>query len=427
MSVPSSATVFIFRLGIYGLRNIDFLTETQTKPASKGYLTVKDNEFVNIIYHQPTTPLHVDLEWDALKISRLNCHTESNFGHDFLWVSPLQWAQLYPPSADSFYNWPRHYDFTRHSQRFMAYIPLHKDRFSLYGLTAFCSNMGLVGLGTHFCSRSHSPKTYWYGEQKGCPVHVQLENSETLSLLTVFWHRDDHLAKPYLIVTTSKQRTFTLGPCFAPPKIDTKNVFSESGGDILGLYYDKSLGITSFTSMGTVCRPRESSSSRTPNHSAPITRHSDMIYLLHTSPFGGFASQASLKNVISLKACYVGSRCKGMLLVYKGDTTCTLGQWYENTQAQPDVQEIYFQHDNVLRFHLMQGKGNKQFLARVESLPKVFPLDTSDKCIDMVYGDDIVWLFSEYSDIIFRGSEVISTCNTDRRSSSAFPMVISGF
>lgn len=141
-----------------------------------------------------------DDKHQALKISRLNCHTESNFGHDFLWVSPLQWAQLYPPSADSFYNWPRHYDFTRHSQRFMAYIPLHKDRFSLYGLTAFCSNMGLVGLGTHFCSRSHSPKTYWYGEQKGCPVHVQLENSETLSLLTVFWHRDDHLAKPYLIV-----------------------------------------------------------------------------------------------------------------------------------------------------------------------------------------------------------------------------------
>lgn len=75
-----------------------------------------------------------------------------------------------------------------------------------------------------------------------------------------------------------------------------------------------------------------------------------------------------------------------MLLAYKGDTRCTLGQWYENTQAQPDVQEIYFQHDSVLRFHLMQGNGNEQFLARIEFLLKVSPLDTSDKFIDIVYG-----------------------------------------
>lgn len=65
MSVPLSATAFVFRLGIYGLRNIDFLTETQTGPANEGELTVKHNEFINIIYHQPTTPLHVDLEWDV--------------------------------------------------------------------------------------------------------------------------------------------------------------------------------------------------------------------------------------------------------------------------------------------------------------------------------------------------------------------------
>lgn len=62
----------------------------------------------------------------ALKISQLSCCTELNFGHDFLWVSPLQRAQLYPPSPDSFYDWPRHYDFIRNSQRFMAYIPLHE-------------------------------------------------------------------------------------------------------------------------------------------------------------------------------------------------------------------------------------------------------------------------------------------------------------
>ena len=65
MSVPLSVTAFIFRFGMYGLRNIDFLTETQTNLASRGDLAVKGNEFINIIYHQPATPLLVDLEWDV--------------------------------------------------------------------------------------------------------------------------------------------------------------------------------------------------------------------------------------------------------------------------------------------------------------------------------------------------------------------------
>lgn len=141
-----------------------------------------------------------DTKHQALKLSRLSCHAKWDFGHNFLWVSPLQWAHLYPLSADSFYDWPRHSDFARHSQRFMVYIPLHEDGFRMYGLTAFCSDKGLVGLGTHFCSRSHSLKSYWYGEQRGCPVHVQFGNSEAVSLLTVFWHRNDHLKRPYLIV-----------------------------------------------------------------------------------------------------------------------------------------------------------------------------------------------------------------------------------
>lgn len=75
-----------------------------------------------------------------------------------------------------------------------------------------------------------------------------------------------------------------------------------------------------------------------------------------------------------------------MLIIYKGDTRCTLGQWYENTQAQPDVQEIHFQHENVLRFHLMEDNDNNQFLTQVESLSRGSLLETSDKFIDMVFG-----------------------------------------
>ena len=83
----------------------------------------------------------------------------------------------------------------------MEYIPLQEDGSRMYGLTTFCSNKGLVGLVTHFCcSQSCSPKSYWYGEQKGCCIHVQFEDSETVSQLTVYWHQNDHLVKPYLIV-----------------------------------------------------------------------------------------------------------------------------------------------------------------------------------------------------------------------------------
>lgn len=59
--VPSFATAFVFRIGIYGLRSIDFVTDTKTNPFSKGDITVKDNEFISIIHHQH----EVDLDWDV--------------------------------------------------------------------------------------------------------------------------------------------------------------------------------------------------------------------------------------------------------------------------------------------------------------------------------------------------------------------------
>lgn len=64
MSVPLSVTAFIFRLGMYGIRNIDFLRNAN-KPSQKRRFHSENNEFINISYHQPTTPLHVDLEWDV--------------------------------------------------------------------------------------------------------------------------------------------------------------------------------------------------------------------------------------------------------------------------------------------------------------------------------------------------------------------------
>lgn len=111
-----------------------------------------------------------------------------------------------------------------------------------------------------------------------------------------------------------------------------------------------------------------------------------MIYRLSTSPFGGFASQAYLKDIKSLQVGYMGSRCKGMLIVYSDDTRNTLGQWYEGTHAQPRVQKLHYQRDSMLRFYLTKHNGN-MFLNRVESLLAASSsLETNEQYVDLFYG-----------------------------------------
>lgn len=178
--------------------------------------------------------------------------------------------------------------------------------------------------------------------------------------------------------------------------VDTKTVFSGSCGDIFSLHYDKSPGITSFTSLGSICRPHSNSSNQTSGNrlrSISTSRFANMVHLLNTSPFDGFASEASLRDITSLKSCYMGSRCTGMLLIYERNIRCILGQWYEqNTQAQPDVREILFQEGDGLRFYLEQDHDmDSQFVAQVESLSaaSATPLETETNgspFMDVAYG-----------------------------------------
>ncbi|PTU17799.1 hypothetical protein P175DRAFT_0378423 [Aspergillus ochraceoroseus IBT 24754] len=138
ISIPLSMAAFTFTLGPYGLRGIDFPLEAAFNSASEE----KDTEWRSVfdlrgvIYSQPARALLVDLQWDGLKISRVSSHNKLDFGQNFPW-------------------------------RVMAYIPLHRDGSGLYGLTAFCSSKGLVGLGTHFRSNSSLvTETHWYGHNK---------------------------------------------------------------------------------------------------------------------------------------------------------------------------------------------------------------------------------------------------------------------
>ncbi|PLB51576.1 hypothetical protein P170DRAFT_461781 [Aspergillus steynii IBT 23096] len=111
-------------------------------------------------------------------------------------------------------------------------------------------------------------------------------------------------------------------------------------------------------------------------------------------------------NISSLKTCYMGSRCTGMLIVHNDDTRSVLDQWYEDTNAKPHIKALSYQRDNVLRFHLT--RDGYQFLSRVESLPAASssPVSTGEIFVDVAYGDDIIWLFSQWHDRICRGSDL---------------------
>ncbi|KAE8146044.1 hypothetical protein BDV25DRAFT_170056 [Aspergillus avenaceus] len=387
ISVPSSVAIFMCTFGIYGLQRLDFFTDTQLGLTGVGTRTTNDKTFLILIHPRLGMTLRVNVEWDALKITAVRYDDKSLFGRDFMWESEVPWVQTSRLSPDFFYDWPRHFDFATQCQRFMAYIPLHRNDSSLYGLTAFCSSEGFVGLGTHFSSYACSIKSYWYGKQYGCPVHVQLGSSETIRSVDVFWHKNDATYKTYLAVSTNKDRVLTLGPCFPPLRTATKNIFQASAGDISGLYYNSSPGITAFKSLGAIYQPRDSSLHREYEHSMPeLQQHAEdlhrigVVQLLQTSPFTAFSSRASLGNVKSIKACYVGSRYTGLLLFYNDNTTDILGQWYE----------VYVLHGYTLRFYFKQ-RSRYCILVKPGSI-----------CINIAYGGKVFWAFSEWCDIIDR-------------------------
>ncbi|PYI03592.1 hypothetical protein BO78DRAFT_389316 [Aspergillus sclerotiicarbonarius CBS 121057] len=303
IQMPASSAECVFSLGIYGLRKIEFLTETRTNSTSKR-----------------------DLAMDGLE------------------------------------------DFS-----------------------SFCSNEGFVGLGTHFCSPSQSAS--------------RSQNSSVYCSIYVYWHESDALSTSYLAIKTIRNRMFILGPQFSPSKMVMRCIANLDDGDILGLYYDASPGITSFTSLGAICRPNKLSVTPKRDHFIPeMLPNRDMTRFLYTSPFISFISQASSKNITMIKACYVNSRCTGMLLLYNDDRSCILGQWYENTHVQPEIQAISLQNDGFLRF-FFEKEDRRQFITHVNALTGTPLNETGVMFIDVTLGDEIIWMFSGDSDIIFYGSE----------------------
>ncbi|KAK1143970.1 hypothetical protein N8T08_005879 [Aspergillus melleus] len=349
---------------------MEFLTGIETNFADMNNTTRDGNKLIRFIPCPSNGPLCFDVEWDIWKISRVDSH-DMAFGRDFYWIPPVPYNQLYWLNPRLFYDWPRHSDFATQRQRFMTYIPLRGEG-RLYGLTAFCSNRGFVGLGTHFDSRPHSAVPYQS---------------------SVYW--------------TIKNRIFFLGPHFPQSYTVFRSIFTPDDGEIHGLYYDMTPGISGIKSLGAICRPYGSMAEQKHNQHQSIPEMpptQGVISLLRTSPFTSFTSQAYLKDIASVKACSTGSRCTGMLLCYNSDERCFLGQWYDNTEVQADIQEMSLQSCDALRFYFTH-QDNRPRLISVKARSATAPVETGVMFVDIVYGEEIGWMFSGQSDLIFCGSD----------------------
>ncbi|RAH66565.1 uncharacterized protein BO66DRAFT_441916 [Aspergillus aculeatinus CBS 121060] len=400
VSVPSSKAAMIFTIEIHGLSQLEFVSEV---PSAKSNKTMSDTRFRGVIYPQ-TKELRVDLKWDIFKIFDIILCDRSIFGHDFLWSSILPPAR---PSADSFYDWPRHVDFSTQAQRLMEYIPLQSKEGKLYGLTALCSNAGIVGIGTHFRSCPHqsscgesSSSTHWYGRQFGCPIHFRLDRQETISSVFVLWEQNDYLPEPYLAVTTSKDETYFLGPYIESSRTCTKSIFHADSGDLQGLYYDKSPGLRAITSLGSIYQPHGHPVTPHVVSAIPPRQHMEVIDILNPPRF---FSQAPLRHIRSLVACYPESRCTGLLLCYRDGTERILGQWYEDADKRPEYDALAFRDGSILRFYFAQ-EDRDGILLRVGIVQDAATAaaaapQADERFVDMMEG--VYWLFTDYADIIF--------------------------
>ena len=198
-----------------------------------------------------------------------------------------------------------------------------------------------------------------------------------------------------------------------------RDISDSESGDILGLYYDASPGITKFTSLGALYRPNNSSVSQKHDFSiSQLLASFDMTYPLSTSPFTSFLSEALLEDIETMKLCHANSRCTGMLLHYNDDRRCILGQWYENTHVQPDIETIYLRNNGFLRFYFTCD-DRTQLVTHVKALTGTALNEADVRFVDIAYGvssntllmkpadvfqDKIVWAFSGDTDVIFCGS-----------------------
>ncbi|RAK74520.1 uncharacterized protein BO72DRAFT_530051 [Aspergillus fijiensis CBS 313.89] len=117
-----------------------------------------------------------------------------------------------------------------------------------------------------------------------------------------------------------------------------------------------------------------------------------------------FFSQAPLRHVRSLVACYPESRCTGLLLCYRDGTERILGQWYEDTDKRPEYDALASRDGSIMRFYLAQEDRDGILLrvGIVQDAAAAAP-QADERFVDMMEGDEAYWLFTDYDDLIFAG------------------------
>jgi hypothetical protein len=89
--------------------------------------------------------------------------------------------------------------------RLMRYLPLQIEGSRLYGITAFCDGLGILGLRTHFQDLDTlQTKMSQVGSDGGCPVHFRMQSDEYITYVWVIY-RNSSAFPPMLMVCHSFQ------------------------------------------------------------------------------------------------------------------------------------------------------------------------------------------------------------------------------
>jgi hypothetical protein len=139
---------------------------------------------------------------------------------------------------------------------------------------------------------------------------------------------------------------------------------------------------------------------------------------LRAPPTGTFASKVVLKDIFTIRACYMSNRCTGMAFTFAMGRTEILGQWFECTGRHDLIFDTAIGDRDLLglRFQL-HGPRHKAVVRKVMLLTTE-PGDVSPeepfldaKCpVSSFYlqaelltndvQDTVVWMYSERSDEI---------------------------
>ncbi|OAL42570.1 hypothetical protein IQ07DRAFT_340507 [Pyrenochaeta sp. DS3sAY3a] len=124
-------------------------------------------------------------------------------------------------------------------------------------------------------------------------------------------------------------------------------------------------------------------------------------------PSGTFASRVVMKDIITVRACYLGDRCTGMAFTFAMDRVEILGQWFECTGHHELIFDtVSDKYLTGLQFEL-HGPYHEPVVRKVTLLTMETSGTSSGDIIRVAKcSDTIVWIYSELCDEIIVSQQV---------------------